>query len=284
VGVVALLHATGPRSPGASAGDDAAAAGSPRAAVLALASALREDAPDADRVRSSLLLARYGVEETSAELYGDVKGLFRALRASHDAPTIADASSGGAAPHRHAVLRVTAGGASFEALLVEEDGWKLARVTAEAASPEGGDAAAMGETAGAGAPPPASPAPAKPKEDLFDVATAVLTAIDVRDAKAFGERFVDARDAAAPPRPVDPPALDRALSALHEKYGGRPRRLGAAAVREWNGRSVHAVPFALTTEAGEVEAVAWLCFVVGEDGKASLADVQDGEVSEFKPR
>ena len=254
--VLALAVAGAPR-PGR-AGEDGEPG--PAAALASVEREVRKEAPDAEALRNLLLWPRWGFEGGDDDLYGDLKGLFGALRAAKG-PSEASlvGTIGGTEPHRHARLAVKVGERAWRVLFVEEEGWRLARVIAE-------------EKAEPGKTPIAAAVPA----DVYAAAEEVLAAIDARDAKAFGARFDDLRGGA--PQPADPATLDKALAALHETYGGRPRALGG-------GRPEPEGVVAVAVLFGEKEdgVLAWLRFAT-MDGRRVLVDVAEGDVTEFVPR
>lgn len=231
-------------------------------AVKEVLATMRRVPAAGDDASSWLLWRRYGMRDLPRELVGDLWDFVPLLRLDPPDPlSVTVLGSGGAAPRRHAVVRVGLKGRTWAAVLLESDGFKVVRVDAE---PDSEPRLRSVRTQGGAF---------LGREANVDQ---VLTAIDANDAPAFAALSVNLGAT-----PLATPAADAVKSqveALHGKYGQRPRKVGPRKPETFKGREGFAVPVLF----GDAEDLLWLGFVVVEDA-ARLAVISEGDPAEFPP-
>jgi hypothetical protein len=235
---------------------------------------MRAPEPDTEKVNAAILWTRYGMAGNEYALVGNLPTLIGSLHGRTDEVHAKVIDDAGKAPHRSALVGLTIGKEQLQAYLVEEDGWKLARVE------YGGDSSPFDVgKAGSAASTEGKPVTEGPLLEMADKAVSkVLGAIDARDVETFSFLLH------APRAEMGAETAEDLLARLHEKYGQRARRLGQVRrLDEAFSSTVRTDPFLVQVLFGESEELA-LFQVSVTRGDVHLVSIASADVGEFVPR
>jgi hypothetical protein len=220
-----------------------------------VAMALKLPAPG-DDASSWLLWRSHGIHELPRGLVGDLHDVLASVRALGARPSVEVFSVGGKPPHRHARVRVAVSMPVLPAwilLLVEAEGWKVARADVDLVGPVLGQERSDIKV-------------------LIEAAEALLASIDAANAKDFAAWSARIRPESRIATEADVKAQ---LEVLHAKYGARPRKIGRPAP--------DAAGMAVPVLFGDGEDLLYLVFT-DENRRWRLATLSEGAPADFVER